>query len=538
MGNTVSRFLKKWWLYATFLVLSIIWLSIFELKVPAEWDILSVIIRGVYFTISFTLYITVRKLKTTYIKNGIGLLTIGLFFYLLDDFTLEKSNLTFAYIMKGAPAGIGFFLIIIDSYRLVKKEELVENNLKTERSLFETIMDNHPDYIYFKNREGKFVRVNKARAKISGTTPEKMVGKTDFDFFPEREAKQIFDDDLNIIKTGKPLINKIEKLTFYNDKKHWVSTSKIPWYSNRGKIIGIMGVSLDITSYIEMQNELRESEEKFRTFAESSPVGIYLVQDGIIKYANPKTSEIFGYKVNELVGKDVLKTVVHPEDRGLVGENIKKRINRETNFINYSFRAVKKGGKVFDAEIFGSRIIYQNKPAIIGMVMDITERKNMEKRLRDLTIKDHLTGLFNRRYFSDRIKGQINVFKRYKEVFSLLYVDIDGFKNCNDNYGHQMGDKILQNISQIFCNNLRNTDSAYRVGGEEFAIIITHTPKEEAKKVAERIRKEVYQKLYPLYKITVSIGIADSKMGDQLVKIADKAMYEAKRKGKNKVWVA
>ena len=169
--------------------------------------------------------------------------------------------------------------------------------------------------------------------------------------------------------------------------------------------------------------------------------------------------------------------------------------------------------------------------------MDVTERKKMEEKLRDLTIKDYLTGLFNYRYFNERIKEQINLFKRYGEVFSLLYIDIDGFKNCNDTYGHQKGDEILQSIGKIFRDNLRDTDSAYRIGGEEFVIILTHTSKEQARKVAERIREQVHQKLYPFYKITVSIGVADSKIGEEVVKIADEAMYEAKRKGKNRVYV-
>jgi len=542
MRNAIGVFFKKTGYYLVFLILPVVWFLIFGLKTPTQWEISpisTISIRGVYFCTCLVVYFIIKKLKKVkYIKIGIELLTISLFINLLDGFILNKSNFLMSrYLAKDILTGIGFLFIIMGSYILARQERNIETDLQIERNLFKTLMDSIPDYIYFKDRENKFVRVNKARAKASGTTPEKMIGKTDFDFFPEKEAKQAFDDDTRVLKTGKPLINKIEELTLYDGKKHWISATKVPWYNDKGETIGTMGISRDITSHIEVQRKLQESEEKFRILAESSPIGVYLIQDGVIKYVNPKASEMFGYKIDELIGKGVLETVIHPDDRDMVRENIRKRINGEINFANYSFRAVKKTGEVFDAEVFGSRIIYHDRPAIIGMIMDVTERKKMEEKLRDLTIKDYLTGLFNYRYFNERIKEQINLFKRYGEVFSLLYIDIDGFKNCNDTYGHQKGDEILQSIGKIFRDNLRDTDSAYRIGGEEFVIILAHTSKEQARKVAERIREQVHQKLYPFYKITVSIGVADSKIGEEVVKIADEAMYEAKRKGKNRVYV-
>ena len=128
--------------------------------------------------------------------------------------------------------------------------------------------------------------------------------------------------------------------------------------------------------------------------------------------------------------------------------------------------------------------------------------------------------------------------RRYREVYSFLYIDIDNFKECNDTYGHREGDKVLQIISGILKNHLRKIDSAYRLGGEEFGVLLPHTSKKEAEKVAKRIQREVHQKLYPQYKITVSIGVADSRDGSDVVKKADAAMYEAKRKGKDRICVA
>jgi diguanylate cyclase (GGDEF)-like protein len=173
----------------------------------------------------------------------------------------------------------------------------------------------------------------------------------------------------------------------------------------------------------------------------------------------------------------------------------------------------------------------------MGISRDISERKKMEEKLQELSKRDYLTGLFNDRYFYEKLGEEIDRFKRYKEVFSLLYIDIDGFKLCNDTYGHLEGDKVLRILSKILQRSLRKVDSAYRIGGEEFVVMLPHTSKEEAGKVAERICEDVHQRLYPRYGITVSIGVADSKV-DDVVRTADEAMYEAKRRGKNRVWVA
>jgi len=176
----------------------------------------------------------------------------------------------------------------------------------------------------------------------------------------------------------------------------------------------------------------------------------------------------------------------------------------------------------------------------IDMTQKIAEQ---EERLINLSYTDELTGLFNRKRFNEDILSRIGLSSRYETVFCLAIFDIDFFKNVNDSYGHLIGDKILVLLSELARKELRNVDSLYRIGGEEFALIMHETSLEHAKVVVERIREKasghVFKcKEYEL-KITISIGVAAYAKGmsriKDLFKQADDALYTAKKSGRNRV---
>lgn len=160
-----------------------------------------------------------------------------------------------------------------------------------------------------------------------------------------------------------------------------------------------------------------------------------------------------------------------------------------------------------------------------------------EEALRELARRDCLTALYNHQYFWKKLEEQKSRDERYGEAYSVIYIDIDNFKHFNDTYGHLEGDKVLRVMGDILTASLRRADSAYRYGGEEFVVLLPHTYKQQATVLAHRIKDEVYRKLYLKYEITVSIGVADSSTGKDTVRTADRAMYEAKRKGKNRIKV-
>ncbi len=172
---------------------------------------------------------------------------------------------------------------------------------------------------------------------------------------------------------------------------------------------------------------------------------------------------------------------------------------------------------------------------------------NLAEQMKELSMTDHLTGLFNRRYFQDRLAEELDRSERHDLSFSLCIIDIDDFKLFNDTEGHPAGDELLKNLTQVINKSLRATDVLARIGGEEFAVIMPQTDKDEAFFVAERIRNTVREKLdrswnlYPKEDITISIGISsypfDNDNPKKLIRNADKALYTAKMRGKNKTFL-
>ena len=174
-----------------------------------------------------------------------------------------------------------------------------------------------------------------------------------------------------------------------------------------------------------------------------------------------------------------------------------------------------------------------------------TERTRMMQKLQKLATTDGLTKLYNSRSFYSQLELEVDRYNRYKHPLSLLLLDIDNFKEFNDNFGHLEGDKVLVRFSQIIKSCLRTNDSAYRYGGEEFTVILPETNGEEAKTVAQRIRASLEsEKFRPIpnknAKITISIGVTQYFPKEELsafIRRADKAMYLSKKNGRNRVSV-
>ena len=176
----------------------------------------------------------------------------------------------------------------------------------------------------------------------------------------------------------------------------------------------------------------------------------------------------------------------------------------------------------------------------------IAQRRQMEKQLRELTITDDLTKLYNMRHFYTQLQLEMDRVLRYKSSLSLLLLDVDRFKQYNDTYGHQEGDQILFKLGEVIRECLRKSDTAYRYGGDEFMILLPETRANEASKVAERIRA-----LFPAVcshrmpddsiDMTLSIGVVEYHQSEDLaefVKRADQAMYKAKKQGGNQSLLA
>lgn len=194
------------------------------------------------------------------------------------------------------------------------------------------------------------------------------------------------------------------------------------------------------------------------------------------------------------------------------------------------------------------RNVMDEKGALIGEILDVvdmTPEKDFREQLRMLSITDPLTGLHNRRYITQRVTEEFHESKRYGRDLSLMIIDIDDFKKINDTYGHPAGDEVLRQLATVLERERRKSDVVGRYGGEEFVVIMPHTKKQEAAVMAERLRKKIKTHEFSAgpekSSLTISIGVSSLTENiydvDDLLKIADKALYQAKGEGKNKVVV-
>jgi diguanylate cyclase (GGDEF)-like protein len=209
----------------------------------------------------------------------------------------------------------------------------------------------------------------------------------------------------------------------------------------------------------------------------------------------------------------------------------------------YSYEeALEKGASDFAQKPVRSKELIARLKRVLKERQLIAERRHMEARLRELTLTDDLTKLYNSRYFFEQIQSEIDRAMRYNHPLSLLLLDVDGFKRFNDTYGHLEGDKVLSKLGEIIQGCMRKNDTGYRYGGDEFTAILPMTHGSEAVTVAERIREEFFAaKFTPEpgqdFEASVSIGITERKPEEgweELTKRADKAMYAAKKEGGNR----
>lgn len=302
-----------------------------------------------------------------------------------------------------------------------------------------------------------------------------------------------------------------------------------------------------VIRYALLRTEMEARNNLLIAALEAAANGIVITdKNAIIIWANPAFSRLTGYSLEESIGKNpnkLTKSGIQNEDfyQGMWvdllagqhwrGELVNKRKNGTLYHEELSIASVKNSAG--------------NITHFIGIKEDITERKQMEAQLQELASTDPLTGLFNRRVFLERLeqeRAKVERLPHYSAV--LLMLDLDFFKRINDIYGHAMGDAMLKAFAEIVRNNSRAIDIPARLGGEEFAILLAGADKEDALKMAERLRQQVTEiaidhEAGPV-QITVSIGaailLADDINGEAVLHRADEALYEAKDRGRNQTY--
>ena len=318
-----------------------------------------------------------------------------------------------------------------------------------------------------------------------------------------------------------------------------------------------------------VSEQLFNSEQYERAIRENMLDAVVTVNAyGMIESCNQATEKMFGYSVGEMLGKNVSMLmpdyVSNKHDKYMEGyRKTGQALNMDIIRSQYGMR---KDGSVFPVDIGISRMPLKNEVKVVGIMRDITDRVEAEKimqrsqeelaglvqlrtveleeanqRLLHLARHDALTGLANRNLLEENLKVAIAYARRNEKKVGFMFVDLDGFKDINDEYGHEVGDRLLQDVARKLESHIRIEDCASRIGGDEFVLMLFALEDgNNVSVVAQRIIEDLSRGIMinnSQVKVGVSIGISlfpdDAEDCNQLVKCADEAMYQVKRSGKN-----
>jgi diguanylate cyclase (GGDEF)-like protein/PAS domain S-box-containing protein len=346
-------------------------------------------------------------------------------------------------------------------------------------------------------------------------------------------------------------------LEFYHKdgSTRWLETIISGIRDDQGVLINLYGLSRNVTERIKTEEKLRESEERYRRVSSVISDIVYSCktdEEGsfCIDWMTGAAERISGYSIEEIKLQKCWHFLVVEEDLPLFEEKVTGLIPGTQ--ASCELRIRRKDGETAWVASYTECAAKPENPGcryLYGGLIDINERKQAQQSLqesertyRELSIIDSLTQLYNSRHFYHQIIMEISRADRYGQPLTLLFLDLDDFKRFNDTYGHIRGDKVLSRLGQVIKKQLRQTDSAYRYGGEEFIMILPMTTTANGIIIAERIRSEFKKEnfstvLDKTINMTVSIGIAQYRPGEDmkdLINRVDQRMYRAKKDGKDR----
>lgn len=403
--------------------------------------------------------------------------------------------------------------------------------------LFRTLANNSPVGVYILEKE-KIKFVNNYFKNITGFSDEELIDKNPLNMVYPEDRKMMIYETYKMLKGQRK--NPFEfRIITKNGEVKWI-LQNIVTVQYMGKNVALASF-LDITDAKKIELMLKESEERYRILTERSPVGVYLIQDELFRYVNQIFSEIVDYKPEEIINKLSLKDFAE-DFEGKPLHQIIKDLRDERSGIRLEISIRRKDGGRRYCEMHGSRIIYNGRPAVLGTLIDVTEKKQMEEKLKYLSITDELTGVYNRRGFFTVSEQQFKIAKRLEKNMVLFYLDLDDLKWINDNLGHKEGDNAIVAFVGILKNAFRESDIIGRLGGDEFAILALSTGFDKPQLIIKRLNNLIdkyNERDKKPYKLSFSVGFVrynphTNQSLEELISIADDLMYLEKKRKKMK----
>lgn len=355
----------------------------------------------------------------------------------------------------------------------------------------------------------------------------------------------------------------VEFRVIYPDNSiHWIHAKGSLERNEDGKSKRMSGIVIDVTERKNIEKALKDSEHNLRQAQKLAHLGSWELD--LVNNELSWSDEIFEIfeidKERFRISYEAFVSFIHPDDRELVHAAYSKSVKTREPY-EVEHRLLFDGGRVKYVRELGVTSYDNSGVPLVsrGTVQDITEKKLLEMKVKELAYHDELTGLPNRRLFNDRFKQVMAISKRSKQYGAVLYVDLDKFKELNDNCGHDAGDILLKQVGQRMSDAVRETDTVARVGGDEFLVLLVDLSDDEseaiekAKAIATKICVSLSEK-YIISKLdneaksktiefsnSASIGIASfydhTVKSCDIIKRADEAMYCAKNAGRNRVCV-
>ena len=474
----------------------------------------------------------------------------------------------------------------------VTERKQAEEALRHEQYLMHALMENIPSQMYFKDHESRFTRISNAQARTLGLSdPGQAVGMTDFDFFTNEHAQQAYEDEREVIRTGRTFSSE-EKETRAGLPDRWVSTTKLPLRDADERIVGTYGISTDITDRRNAEEALRDRVRQFTALAEFAAAVNAIREPGRLAAALvdaasavvPSDTVVITmldrgdgrYRVRYArgLGPGAVGVIIQPGE-GTAGRAITERtvILREHK-PGDQYSAALRDYQLRDTSwALGVPLI--NEDTVLGVISvgrfdtdTIFTQAEIEvfgllgshaalalasaylvEDVSALAIHDALTGLYNRRHFDAALDLAIARFKRNAPAGSLAAImfDLDHFGAFNKHHGHLAGDALLRLFGKILRERLRSADIVARYGGEEFVAILENCGLPEAARLADEVRRELEARSVPSadgrpLRATVSAGCAVLYASDPtreaLLGRADAGLYMAKEAGRNRVVTA
>lgn len=434
------------------------------------------------------------------------------------------------------------------------EERAVESAHHSERvaGLLQAVIDAAPDLVYIKDRQGRYQYINSAVAELAGISPVLAIGSDDHVVFPAI-AETLMATDEEIMRSG--IGHEVEEYPEVDGELRTYLSNKAPYWDADGKVVGLIGISRDITAARRDQALLRHAEARWQFAIDGAGDGIWdwNVRSGTVFYSQ-QWKAMLGYSAED-VGETVADwaELVHPDDyqrswalvQGVVrGETAEFSVEHRMRTKDGSWRWIHDRGRAMETGPDGL------PTRLIGTHTDVTERRRAESEIRELNRRlrwradhDDLTGLLGRAGFIERATEVVEQRRADGGALAVLWIDLDSFKRINDSLGHKLGDQVLQVVARRLQSASLPTDLVARLGGDEFVVL---RPRVDAARRtpdwAERVRAAMAKPVEVdglQLTVTCSIGLVESGAADdgitQLLIDGDLALLQAKRDGRNRI---